>query len=98
MMDAEFRPGRRPTFLSAKLAKTTDAQSGFNEWVGRRLARADQLALLKQCLQDLRASDSMDGLQAPDLRKRKRFEKCEIRQQRPFSPQSAVQSMSRREA
>ena len=37
MCIAGFRPGRRATFVSAKVAKTIDAQSGHIGWVGRRI-------------------------------------------------------------
>ncbi len=46
---AGFRPGGRATFVSAKVAKTIDAQSGYiqmrwtQDWEG-----ADQLAALRQ--------------------------------------------------
>ena len=30
--DAGFRPGSRATFVSAKVAKTSDAQTGFIGW------------------------------------------------------------------
>ncbi len=48
MMDVGFRPGGRATFVSAKVAKTSDAPSGLMEEEGRTLRRADQLARLKQ--------------------------------------------------
>ncbi len=48
---AGFRPGSRSTFLSGKVAKTIDAQSGQIRWDGRK-GRADQLARLKQGPQD----------------------------------------------
>ncbi len=35
--NAGFRPGRRPTFLSGKVGKTIDAQSGHIGGVGRKI-------------------------------------------------------------
>ncbi len=48
MSIAGFRPGSRATFVSAKVAKTIDAQSGFSARGGRKSCGADQLATLKQ--------------------------------------------------
>ena len=46
---AGFRPGSRATFVSAKVAKTIDAPSGFIKSGGTPIPRkADQLAGLKQ--------------------------------------------------
>ena len=37
LMFAGFRPGRRATFVSAKVAKTINAPSGLIRWDGREL-------------------------------------------------------------
>jgi len=45
---AGVRPGGRATFVSAKVAKTSDAPSGLMQGTDASLRRADQLAPLKQ--------------------------------------------------
>ena len=46
--EAGFRPGRRATFVLAKVAKTIDAQCGLLKGDGRKRRGARQLAALKQ--------------------------------------------------
>ncbi len=48
MLIAGFRPGSRPTFVSAKVGKTIDAQFGYIRIGGRGNLRGEPTRWLKQ--------------------------------------------------
>jgi hypothetical protein len=65
---AGFRPGGRPTFVSAKVGKTNDAPPGRIGLIGREGGRGGLTRWARTSPPRTRASDQGDGRQASDQR------------------------------